>query len=379
MLTMLDQQQLRNFSLKVILDNQAPNGGFLACPVMPDYQFSWFRDGAYIAYALTLDGARVGAQHAWSTAAQWESVYRFHNWCAARILERQDRLERAIAAVQRGEKPDMRDVLNARYQLEGVEGPEDWPEFQLDGPGTWLWSLNEYMEHSRFTPLPNEWAMAVELTARYLAALWPTPCYDCWEERGTEVHISTLAAIYGGLVAAEKLLPELDYSETRDLIRGYIMTHGLTPNGELAKAVGLDMVDANLLAVSVPHGLLAPDDPLMVKTVERIERDLHAATGGVHRHVEDVYYGGGAWVLLALHLAWYYTELGDLDRAREIVAWVETQTDADGNLPEQVNSSMFAPDHYEPWVAQRGEIASPLLWTHAEYLILLNKLGLVKP
>jgi GH15 family glucan-1,4-alpha-glucosidase len=367
--------RLRDVSLQVILGNQAANGAFPACPTMPDYQFSWFRDGAYIAYALVLDGEAGGIQHDGSMAAQWESVFRFHNWIADRVLERADRLERAMAAAARGDMPDMRDVLNARYQLDGIEGPDTWPEFQLDGPGTWLWSLREYVERVGVQPLPGKWAQAVEQTARYLAAMWHVPCYDCWEERGSEIHISTLAAIYGGLTAAEALLPELNFGDAKADIRTFIETHGLTPTGELAKSVGVDMVDANLITASVPHGLYAPDDALMVRTVARIERELHAATGGVHRHLADVYYGGGAWVLLSLHLAWYYAELGDLDRAREIVAWVETQADADGHLPEQVNSAMLAPDHYAPWVEERGEIACPLLWTHAEYLILKHKLA----
>ena len=366
--------QLREISLKVILGNQAANGAYPACPTMPDYQYSWFRDGAYIAYALTLDGEAGSAQFNGSMGAQWESAFRFHNWVAARVIERTDRLERAIAAAQRGETPHMRDVLNARYHLDGHEGPDEWPEFQLDGPGAWLWSLREYVERVGFKPLPNQWEAAIELAARYLAAMWTVPCYDCWEERGSEVHISTLAAIHAGLVAAEALLPELDFASTRADIRAFIEAHGLTPTGELAKSVGLDMVDANLLAVAVPFRLYAPDDPVMLKTVARIERELHATTGGVHRHLADVYYGGGAWVLLALHLAWYYVEAGDVARAREIVAWVETQADDQGYLPEQVISSMLAPDHYAPWVVERGEIANPLLWTHAEYLILQNKL-----
>jgi GH15 family glucan-1,4-alpha-glucosidase len=89
-------------------------------------------------------------------------------------------------------------------------------------------------------------------------------------------------------------------------IRDFVLSRGLTPAGELAKSVGLDMVDANLISVAVPHGLLSPGNPVMRRTVARIERDLHAPGSGVHRHLEDVYYGGGTWVLLALWLAWYY-------------------------------------------------------------------------
>ena len=364
------QIDLRAHSLRVILDNQHANGAYIACPNMPDYQFSWFRDGAYIAYALTLDGEGVSEVHGGSMSAQWESVFRFHNWCAERINERAMQIERAIAAVQAGNLPDKRDVINTRYRAEGMEGPDDWPEFQLDGVGTWLWSLQEYVKRIGFDPLPVAWEGAVDLAARYLAALWRVPCYDCWEERGQDIHISTLAAIYAGLYAAERLIAGLDFSATKQAIRAFVLEQGLTPSGELAKSVGRDMVDANLLSVAVPHRLFAPDDALVKRTVARIERELHAKTGGVHRHLEDVYYGGGAWVLLSLHLGWYYAEAGDFERARSLLSWVETQADDVGNLPEQVTSSILAPEHYDPWVAQRGAIASPLLWSHAEYLIL---------
>lgn len=371
------RQQLYEHSLRVILDNQTESGAFLACPTMPDYQFSWFRDGAFIAYALTLDGDQVSRHYEGRMAAQWENVYRFHDWCAQTINARQAHLRRAAAAAHKGRTPDMDDILNARYSAKSEIGPAGWPEFQLDGPGMWLWSLQAFIQHIGYAPLPAAWEQAVINAADYLAALWRTPCYDCWEERGEDVHISTLGAIFAGLQAAEALVPSLNYTETREAIRGYVQEHGLTPGGELAKSVGLDMVDANLLSVAVPHGLFAPDDPTMQRTVARIERELHPTGSGVHRHLEDTYYGGGVWVLLALWLGWYYAEVGARDKALALLEWAEAQADADGNLPEQVNTVMLAPDGYQPWVEQRGTIANPLLWTHAKYIILCRKLNLV--
>jgi GH15 family glucan-1,4-alpha-glucosidase len=366
---------LHQRSLDVILTYQQPGGGYLACPTMPDYHYSWFRDGAYIAYALTVDGQQTGFQREGFMDAQWASAVQFHDWCAGIINRRAAALERTITRAAQGEPVVLADTLNARYAANGAAGPDDWPEFQLDGPGTWLWSLAQFVEIARMKPLPVEWANAVSLAARYLAALWQTPCYDCWEERGTDVHISTLGAIYAGLRAATRLIPALDLDGTAEVIRAFVIEHGLTPGGELAKSVGLDMVDANLIGAAVPHGLLAPDDPIMVRTIARIERDLHAPGSGVHRHVEDVYYGGGAWVLLALWLAWYYAEVGEYDRAQALFEWSARQADADLHLPEQVPTPMLAPDHYQPWVERRGPIANPLLWTHAKYLIVYHALG----
>jgi GH15 family glucan-1,4-alpha-glucosidase len=371
----IDHESLHAHSQRVILDNQQPGGGYLACPNMPDYHFSWFRDGSFIAYAMTLDGQNAPIPHRAGIAAQWDSAGKFHQWCARMINERAEAIERTIARAERGEPVVVADTLNARYRDEGAEGPKDWPEFQLDGPGLWLWSLVKYVDVCRMKPLPIYWEQAVELAARYLAAMWRTPCYDCWEERGGDVHISTLAAIYAGLNAAEHLLPRLNFEATRQEIKDFILTNGLTPAGELAKSVGVDAVDTNLLLAALPDwGLLSPDDPLMKKTVERIERDLLVEGHGVHRHLDDTYYGGGAWVLLGLWLAWHYTRVGNTSRAGQLIDWAVSHADAEGNMPEQVNDVMLDPSYYEGWVQQRGEIANPLLWTHAKYIIVQDAL-----
>lgn len=363
-------------SQHVILKYQQPGGGYLACPVMPDYQFSWFRDGAFIAYAMTLDSVQHGIPHPTrGTDAQRDNAGRFHAWCVRIILSRRDALERCIMRARCREPFVLADTLNARYTWDGAEGPGDWPEFQLDGPGIWLWALDYYARMTDQTPLPAAWAEAIDLTARYLAAMWQTPCNDCWEEHSTDIHISTLSAIYTGLGAAERLLPNTNYGAVRQAIRAFVLTTGLTPSGELAKSVGLDKVDANLLMAALPDGgMFAADDPIMQRTVARIERDVLAKGHGVHRYLGDTYYGGGPWILLGLWLAWYYTQVGRLEAARDLLHWAEAHADAEGNLPEQVNDMLLAPDYYERWVEWRGEIARPLLWTHAKYLIVAHAL-----
>ncbi len=157
------------------------------------------------------------------------------------------------------------------------------------------------------------------------------------------------------MAAAEQLIPGRDYGATTAAIRALVLEQGLTPSGELAKSVGLDRVDANLISAAVPHGLVAADDPLMQRTIARIERELHPSGSGVHRHLEDVYYGGGVWVLLALHLAWYYAEVGAAEQAQVLVHWVEAQADTDGSLPEQIDHPLLAPDALSPL----GQAARP--------------------
>ena len=132
-------------------------------------------------------------------------------------------------------------------------------------------------------------------------------------------------------------------------------------------------MDASLLGLAVPYRVFPSDDPRVIKTVEQIESTLRV-DGGVHRYPQDSYYGGGEWILLTAWLGSYYVEIGYHVRARECLQWIEKQADQDYQLPEQVSSNLLHPDRYQEWVERWGEIATPLLWSHAKYLLLLKSL-----
>jgi GH15 family glucan-1,4-alpha-glucosidase len=350
--------ELFHHSIHVILANQASTGAYLASPTFPIYHYSWFRDGAFIAYTMDLVGKP-------------ESARRFHDWAASTVLRHAEKTGHAIERAQRG-KPLGNDYLHTRYTLDGHEGSDDWPNFQFDGFGTWLWAL---VEHLRLTadPLPSRWQEAINLTGSYLAALWRFPCLDLWEEHLDNIHPYTLAAIYAGLRATGELTGDASLLATADEIRRFVLEHGVR-DGHLVKYVGSEATDASLVGVATPYRLLAPDDPIMRATVARIEADLRHRGGGVHRYAADTYYGGGEWVLLAAWLGWYYVEAGEQARARELLAWVEAQADEEGNLPEQIPQTLNDPCMLQPWIEKWGPIARPLLWSHAMYLILLHAL-----
>jgi GH15 family glucan-1,4-alpha-glucosidase len=340
-------------SITIILANQTPSGAYLASPNFPAYHYCWFRDGAFIAYAMNLAG-------------QHDSAARFHAWAAGTVAQRAAAIGRAIAAGQRGELPDPADQLHTRYTAEGTAGVEEWPNFQLDGLGTWLWSLREHQLRIA-RPLPDNILAAAGLAADYLAALWPLPCYDCWEEFPEQVHPHTLAAIYGGLGAAEALTGR-PYQATRTAIRARLLKEGIVA-GRFVKFLGAECVDASLLALAVPYGVVPPDHPAMIKTVAEIQATLRGG-GGVHRYATDTYFGGGQWVLLTAWLGWYLAEAGRGAEAAPLLAWVEEQVTADGRLPEQIPAALNDPAFYQPWRERWGDIASPLLWSHAKHLIL---------
>jgi GH15 family glucan-1,4-alpha-glucosidase len=363
---------LYHHSIKTMLAHQAASGAYVASPSFPKYRYSWFRDGAFIAYALDMAGRH-------------ESARGFHGWVARTAMRHADRVERAIEKTKRG-RPLGKDFMHTRYTVDGATGTDDWPNFQTDGLGTWLWSLAQHV-HRSSEPLPPAWEMPVELVARYLAVLWAVPCYDLWEEHPQYLHPYTLAALYAGLQAAAELLPTRrgSFAEAAEEIKAFVLTYG-AGSGHLIKALAplsgpaagnrfLSVVDASLIGVATPYRLLSPNDPVMRATVARVEADLHRPGGGVYRYLADSYYGGGEWLLLAAWLGWYYAEAGEQERAKALLDWIETQADPNGDLPEQVSGHLLAPAYYPEWEARWGAVASPLLWSHAMYVVLQHCLA----
>jgi GH15 family glucan-1,4-alpha-glucosidase len=341
-------------SIQIILENQSANGAYIASPNFPTYHYCWFRDGSFCAYAMDVCG-------------EWRSAHRFHEWATRAILTRAEVIQRAVSVTQSGQPPAPENQLHTRYTLEGEDGTsEEWPNYQLDGLGTW--------QHLQQTGqiAPAAWLQAARLTGQYLEALWHTPCYDCWEEFPQEIHTYTLASIYGGLRALSTL-DGIDRSATLSDIRNYLLQNALY-DGYFVKKPGSYTVDASLMGLAVPYGIVSIDNPHFQNTLQRIETSL-VKGGGVHRYPTDTYYGGGEWVLLTGWLGWVYARRGESKRAAHLLQWMEHQADPDGCLPEQVPATLNDPNYYQPWVRRWGTIANPLLWSHAKYLILKSILA----
>ena len=344
-------------SIELIRTAQAESGAYPAACNYPTYDgFCWFRDASYVAHAMDRHG-------------ELESAARYHAWVTRTLLSERERIEAAVAdpdhAARRGA------VLRARYPIDGRATVDmEWPNFQLDGLGTWLWAR---LDHARRggRPLEGEEAEAAALAARYLGALWDQPNFDCWEEAGDRRHPSTWGAIALGLHAYADASGDRNAKAATALIQAALASRG-TRDGTFTKHEGADAVDANLLGLGVPEAIFGLADPTFQRTLARIEREL--VTGGLHRYRADTFYGGGEWVVLNGFLGWVYACQGRSVEARRCLAWMDEQANAAGHLPEQVSTNVNDPSMVSVWVERWGPIAQPLLWSHAMYLILADAL-----
>ena len=215
--------------------------------------------------------------------------------------------------------------FEARYTLGGERDTAAWPHSQYDGWGLWLWAMREHAtRHSG----GSRWAEAEKRTAAELERIRFEPCVDWWEER-EGVHAATLACSAAGLGEQE-----LDLSRAEERLDGSLL---------VLPFLGFGGVDVS--------PLVSPG-------------------GGVHRHLDDVYYGGGEWLLLTALLG-----LAEPDRGRDCLSWIAAHAGPNGDLPEQSQDHLLHPEELQPWIEKWGQPASPLLWSHAMFLTLANEVG----
>jgi isomaltose glucohydrolase len=150
-------------SVEVILAGQSPSGGYVACPTFEPYQYSWLRDGSFVADAMREHG-------------ETSSADRFFDWCARVVLSRPT------------------GPWDARYRLDGEPDRSLWPKVQTDGLGLLLWALRRRGS--------TRWDDAAAHVRGWLGHHWHDPCVDWWEER-EGVHASTLWCIAEGLDSDE--------------------------------------------------------------------------------------------------------------------------------------------------------------------------------
>lgn len=354
-------------SVAVILAGQSPGGAYVASPNFPVYRYSWLRDGAFVADAM-------------SRAGEIASAEAFFGWCARVLDERAERVDALVERARRGERISTADHLHTRYTIDGDESDAEWWNFQLDGYGAWLWALGQH--HRRHGRSVVPFIGGANVSARYIEAFWREASYDWWEEHPEERHVSTLAAMAAGLRAAADLPGIDDEAAAGFRSSAAAMCNTLRAEadrvGYLPKWLGSSAVDASLLAVGAPFGVFEATDPAMLATVARIEAEL-VHEGGVHRYLADTYYGGGEWLLLAGFLGLQYAASGRSEAARAQLVWIAGHATAEGLLPEQVDDHLLAPWRRAEWLERWGPVATPLLWSHAMYLSLAVQLGLTTP
>ncbi|MDA0802938.1 MAG: glycoside hydrolase family 15 protein [Planctomycetota bacterium] len=334
------------------------------------YSYMWPRDGALVAFALTLSG-------------QSDLCRRFFSFCA-RVIS-----------------PD--GYFLHKYNPTGTLA-SSWHPWMMDSRRTLpvqqdetalvVWAFRQHFTMFRdveflrdlYAPLvvePGNWMMSYRDSNGL-----PLPSWDLWEER-RGIHLFTVASVIGALEAAAAFSSDLgafdraaEYTQGATQMREAMVEHFwseeraqfarmLTPlgGGAYRQDWTLDSSAAGLFK----FGALPAGDGRVARHMHRLKDALWCKTsvGGVARYHNDYYHQversdtarvpGNPWIICTLWLAQWHVERAtthaELEEALPLLHWAADRAFASGVLPEQCH----------PYTGEPISV-SPLTWSHSTFL-----------
>lgn len=320
------------------------------------YQYCWPRDAAIAAYALDIAGYK-------------ELALRHFNFI----------MNVASSEGFLYHKYNPNTTLASSWHPWFYKGKRIYP-IQEDETALEVWAIashyERYMDIDELTQLYKRFVKpALRFMITFMEEGLPKPSFDLWEER-YGIHIYTISTIYGALVKGAKLARDMgdeilseDLVDTAGLLKEVTLKR-MTYNGRFIRRIDEDgnqdlTVDASLYSPAF-FGLIDPKDPIMVRTINEIESKLKV-NGGIIRYENDMYQRRkkqpNPWLITTLWLAEYYADVKNKSKALEYIMWTVNRALPTGFLPEQVDPETFEPAS-----------VTPLVWSHAEFIIAINKL-----
>ncbi len=297
-----------------------------------DYRFCWPRDAALSAAALV----RLGSTSEAMALADWVLgvLDTCHTPGAMQPLY-------GVAGETVPSEAEIGELAGYRGSRPVRVGNTAARQLQLDVFGPIAQLVHLLLEAE--APLSGEHWRLVEALVSAVAERWQEPDHGIWEERMRPRHhvhskVMCWQTVDRAIKSARWFLEKerADWLALREAIASDVLAHGWKPRlGAFTAAYDSDEPDAAVLEVGL-SGLLAPDDPRFVATVERVEERLREGPTVYRYRFDDALPGaeGGfhlctAWLVRALHA------IGRRDDARALFDDMVALAGPTGMLSEQ--------------------------------------------
>jgi GH15 family glucan-1,4-alpha-glucosidase len=316
----------------------APSGAIVAAPTtsLPeqiggvrnwDYRYCWLRDAAFTASALYdcgfhPEGDAFVGWLIYSTRLTHPKLQMLYDVAGeSRITEE----ELGHLDGYAGSKPVR--IGNAAHD-----------QFQLDVYGEVLGAIDEYSQRGK--KLNRDERTLVRRLADMVAKRWREPDDGIWEKRsGRRQHVHGKVMAWAALDCAERLLGTTRWRGEKEKICKLVLSRGFV-NGRFVGELDGDEVDASLLYVA-RVGMLEPDDPRMLATIDAIRGEL-GRDDLVYRYdsratKDGLPPGEGAFLACSFWLAEALQLAGRDAEARELFEKLLARRNDVGLLPEEID------------------------------------------
>lgn len=361
---------IRSILLFPLLTNET-TGGIIAAPEIDEnltqcgrYAYCWPRDAVFITRALDILKMNKEAEKFYSTFCK-------------------------MTQSKNG-------MWEQRFYTDGKLAP-CWG-YQIDETASVVYGVYNHYEYTKNEEfLKNNLHMcekAIEFLKKYTRDLIDNTgiyhvSYDLWEMY-EGVHLYSLSAIFSAFDSMIKIYNVLgkntsdfennrlkdekvnksinEMSKLQLEIKNYINENLYDENRKsYVRNTNDKRMDISILGSIIPFNVFSPKEKKILNTIENINLTIRTYTGGYQRFEYDHYRNGAPWPIANLWMTLYYLEIGEKKKAKETFDFVLKTSGKHSFLGEQIDNETLKPN----WVIGLG-------WSHAMFIIVLEKLGLTK-
>ncbi len=314
----------------------SPTGGIVAAPTtsLPediggernwDYRFCWLRDATFTLGVLLDQGYTA-------EAIEWR------DWLCKTLHNNPGEIQPLYSVtgetdLKERELPWLDGYEGSRPVRSGNAASE---QFQLDVYGEILDAMHS-SRRAGIPTSPGDWEMERKLVERVIDR-WQEPDASIWEVRGPLQHfvhskVMAWVAMDRAVAAVDRFSLDGDrdhWSAVRDEIRAEVMVQGVDPDRHCFKRSYEDgQLDASLLLLPMV-GFVDATDPIMVNTIEAIEKDL-VHDGLVKRYLSGDGLKGTEGTFL-ICTCWLVDDLVMIGRRDDATAYFERMLSVSNDL-----------------------------------------------
>ncbi|MEX2461976.1 MAG: TIM-barrel domain-containing protein [Paenibacillaceae bacterium] len=232
----------------------------------------------------------------------------------------------------------------------------------------WLWIVGEYTNQTEDLSLLTEYKDQIVNAIEETRSLWNKPQKHWLNDFEMGIYTSNISIAYGALLAINHHYSHEGVQKLLNEIRKFLFAK-LIKSEKIVSELGDNQIHGDIILSAVPYGMLGIEDRILIEALHITEKEL--VTKGVRLSNSDMYYGGCERADLTCILAWYYSEKGDLSRAKQLLEQVKLQAERDpsGKLYAVDDKTAKEALYHQYWMEQNNKEVIESKLSHILYAI----------
>ena len=192
-----------------------------------------------------------------------------------------------------------------------------------------LWMLGEYLNATGEIEDSPDFSRLIDFDIDYLSGEWMKPQKNWLGNLDEAIYLNNIAIAYG---AVQSINNKLQSENARKLLirMREFMFQKFLDQGRVVSRLGDKEILGDISLIAVPFGLLDAGNQILVESINVLEKEL--VEQGVRLSRRDLFFGGCIRSDLTCLLSWYYSERGNIARAKSLLEEVEKIWNRDGKL-----------------------------------------------